>query len=221
MRNNRYIYKTKRNFNFSIRLKFLKNTKRKLISKIVKSKRLTGLFKRKFNMRTTILRKRSLFFLFFESKKNKKRILKRNRKKKFYFNKNYRISNITMYNKVKKTFFENRKILKWFFKNKNLNRQNKLSKYSINFLNKNSKNIINTFEFKLNHILLKSHFFNNLNDADFFINSGFIFVNSKVVFKKDLIINVGDIIKLNDTHNYYFFYRKNLVKSIKMSKKIN
>ena len=47
MKNKRYLYKTKKFFNFSLKFKFLKNSKKKMINKIVKSKRITGLFKRK------------------------------------------------------------------------------------------------------------------------------------------------------------------------------
>ena len=81
--------------------------------------------------------------------------------------------------------------------------------------------MINLFEYKLSNILIKSHFFNNNNDSNFFIKKGFIAVNSKICKDINKVVNFGDIIKLTAKFNYYFFYRKNLNKSLKMSKKIN
>ena len=69
--------------------------------------------------------------------------------------------------------------------------------------------------------MIKSHFFNNINDSEFFIKNGFVVVNNKVCTNINEIINFGDIVRLTTRFNYYFFYRKNLNKSLKMSKKIN
>lgn len=223
MKKNKRFYKIKTNFNFFLKKKKLKNIKNIYISKIIKSKRISGLFKKKFNMRTTILKRRSLLFFFLEKKNIKKR-----HKKKFLYHlfrkKNihsYRILYINLYNKVKSMFTENRKILKFFMKKKNLNRQNRFNKYIINYLNKSSKTLINLFEYKLSNILIKSHFFNNSNDSDYFIKHGFITINNHICTDNNKLVNFGDIIKLNSRFNYYFFYRKNLNKSLKMSKKIN
>jgi hypothetical protein len=223
MKKNKRLYKIKINFNFFLKKKKLKNLKNVCISKIIKSKRTSGLFKKKFKMRTTLLKRRSLLFFFLEKKNIKKRYKKKIlynifRKKKIH---SYRILYINLYNKIKSMFAENRKILKFFIKKKNLNRQNRLNKYIINFLNKNSKTLINSFEYKLSNILIKSHFFNNSNDSDFFIKNGYININNCVCTDVNKLINFGDIIKLNTRFNYYFFYRKNLNKSLKMSKKIN
>jgi hypothetical protein len=223
MKNKRFFYKTKKNFNFSIKLQVSRTPLKKLINKIIKSKRLTGLFKRKLNMRTTILKRRSFLFFFLEQKLKKKRFFRKNRKRLYFFKKqtNYRMSNINLHNHVKSIFFENRKILKLYFKSKNLKRQNKMSKYSINFLNRDSKTLLNIFEFNLSRVLIKTHFANNLNDSLFFIKNGYIIVNGKVQTNHNLILNAGDLVRFNAKHNYYFFYRKNLTKSLKMSKKIN
>lgn len=224
MKNKRYLYKTKKFFNFSLKFKTKKNFKKKTINKIIKSKRLTGLFKRKLNIRKTVLRKRSLLFLFLETKKNKIKFLNRKKKKELFLKKkwkNRKIININLKNHVKSIFFENRKIFSCFLKNKKLKKQNKFSKYVINHLNKTSKTLLHSFEFKLAHILIKSHFFDNLSDSSFFIKNGHVIVNNILVRNPNLILNFNDLIRLNNKFNYYFFYRKNLNNSLKMSKKIN
>lgn len=226
MKKNKRIYKIKLNFSFFKKKLKTKNLKKMNINKIIKSKRVTGIFKKKFNMRTTILRKKSLIFFFLEDKNKKKKFLKRKKYFRRKFLKNrflyfYRTLNINISNKVKSIISENRKILNFFLKKKNLNRQNKFNKYIINYLNKSSKSLINMFEYKLSNILVKSHFFNNNSDSDFFIKNGFVTVNNKTCKNSNTVINFGDIIKLKTRFNYYLFYRKNLNKSLKMSKKIN
>jgi len=224
MKNKRYIYKTKNFFNFSIKLKKKKFNKKKLINKIIKSKRLTGLFKRKLNIRITLLKKRSYLFFFLETLKKKRKFMKRKKKREIFFKKkfkNRKIININLDNRVKRIFSENRDIFKCFLKNKKLKRQNKFNKYSINFLNKNSKTFLNKFEFNLSHVLVKSHFFNNVNDSLFFIKNGYVLVNNKLITNSEFLLNFNDVIKINNKFNYYFFYRSNLTKSLKMSKKIN
>lgn len=219
MKKKKYIFKIKINFNFLFKPKKLKNNKKKLINKIIKSKRLTGLFKRRFNMRKTVLKKRSLIFLFLEDKKKfkKKKFLKRRRR----FLHSYKVRNIDFYKNTKSIFIDNRKILKFFLKKKKLNRQNKINKYILNILGKRSKDLINYFEYKLSNILIKSHFFNNINDSSFFIKKGYITVNGSICTDVNNIININDTIKLIYKYNYYLFYRKSLNKSLKMSKKIN
>lgn len=224
MKNKKYLYKTKKFFNFSIKLKKKKLIKKKLINKIIKSKRLSGLFKRKLNIRISLLKKRSFLFFFLETLKKKKKFFKRKKKREIFFKKkfkNRKILNINLNTRVKSIFSENRDIFKCFLKNKKLKRQNKFNKYSINFLNKNSKTFLNKFEFNLSHILVKSHFFNNLNDSSFFIKNGYILVNDGLITSPEFIINFNDTIKINNKFNYYLFYRLNLTKSLKMSKKIN
>jgi hypothetical protein len=219
MKKKKYIFKIKINFNFLTKPKKLKNNKKKLINKIIKSKRFAGLFKRKFNMRKTILKKRSLIFLFLEDKKKfkKKKFFKRRRR----FLHSYRVSNVDFYKNTKSLFINNRKFLKFFLKKKKLNRQNKINKYIINILGKRSKDLINYFEYKISNILIKSHFFNNINDSFFFIKKGYITINGCVCTDVNNIVNVNDVIKLTYKYNYYLFYRKSLNKSLKMSKKIN
>jgi len=219
MKKNKRLYTTKLNFNFFLKKKKIKNIKKTYINKIIKSKRISGLFKRRFNMRKTILKRRSLIFFFLE-KKNKKK-----NKKKFFFRRrnkyNYRVSHINLHNRVKSIFSENRKILNFFLKKKNLNRQNKFNKYVINYINKSPKVLINLFEYKLSNILIKSHFVNSSVDSEFFIRNGYVVVNNNVCVDSNKILNSGDIIRLKSKFNYYFFYKKNLNKSLKMSKKIN
>lgn len=221
MKGKRFLYKTKKNFNFSLTLNFSKNSKKKLISKLIKSKRFSGLFKRKLNFRNTLLKRRGFLFLFLEKKRNKLRFLKRKKRRMFRPYKNYRLTNIDLSRKVKKTFYENRLILKQFFKKKNLKRQYKTSHFIRNFLNKDSKNLINLFEYKLDVMLVKSHIFNNKDDAVFFIKNGYILVNGSVETNPSFILNGGDLIKFNSRRGYYFFYRKTLIKALKMSKKLN
>lgn len=226
MKKRRHLYRVRKNFNFSLTLRFSKSSKKKLLNKLIKSKRLCGLFKRKLNFRNTLLRKRSFLYFFLEKKIDKKRFFRKRRRRIFRFRWfrrgfRYRIINIDLSRSFKKTFFENRLILKQFFKKKNLNRQYKTSHFLKNYLNKDSKNLINLFEYKLINILVKSHIFNNKDDALFFLKKGFVLVNNSVEVDPSFIVNCGDIIKINSKKNYYFFYRKSLVKAIKMSKKLN
>jgi len=224
MKNKRHLYKTKKFFNFSIKLKKKKFNKKRLINKIIKSKRLTGLFKRKLNIRISLLKKRSYLFFFLETLKKKRKFFRRKKRRELFFKKrfkNKRITNINLNTRVKSIFFENRRIFQCFLKTKNFKRQNKFSKYSINFLNKNSKTLLNRFEFKLSHLIVKGHFFNSISDSSFFIKNGYILVNGHLITNPDFIVNFNDVIKINNKFNYYFFYRANLTKSLKMSKKIN
>ena len=133
----------------------------------------------------------------------------------------YKVNNINLEKKVKLIFFENRKIIRLFFKKKSIKKQNKLNIYIMNYLNKNSFNILNTFEFKLYNILIKSHFFNNINDSIFFIKKGYILINNNIIVDPNYKIKLYDFIKLLDKTNYYLYYRNSLNNAILHSKKIN
>lgn len=209
-------YKIK--FKFKLKIKFLKKPTKVKTSKIIKLKRLTGLFKRRTNLRSTTLKKRSLIFNLILKNKLKKKKYWFWKKKKFT---NYRINCIDLKKKKKLIIFDNRKIIKFFLKNKSLKKQNKLSSYIINLLNFDSKNLINLFEFRINVILIKSQYFSNLEDSNFFIKNGFISINGKTEFNINSVVLRNDVIKINNRSQYYLFYRNKINKSLFSLKKLN
>jgi ribosomal protein S4 len=218
--NNPRLLKVKLSLNFK-KLNFFFKKKRP-VNKIIKIKRLTGLFKRRVNFRTTALKKRSFIFKLFADK-FKDQFFKKGFKRFYKFRRRfkYRVYNINLHKHRKSIFFENRKIIKLFLKKKHIKRQNKLSSYLVSFLDKDSKSILNMFEYRLSIILVKSHFFNNLNDSEFFIKKGLIIVNNKVVFNPKHVVKLGDLTKINSKYFYYKFYKNSINNSIFMSKKLN
>lgn len=206
-------------FRFQPKSGFLKFKKFKHINKIIKLKKFSGIFKKKINLRSTVLKKRSLMFRFFLKNKKKtkfRRYYFRRYKKPFY-----KVYNIDLHKRKKQIFFENRKILRLFLKNKSLKKQNKLTSYLVNFLSLNPKNLLNIFEFRLDVILIKCHYFTNLKDSVFFIKNGFIFVNNKALFNPEYILKYKDIIKFINKKQYYLYYRNSINNSLFLSKKIN
>lgn len=192
-----------------------------MLNKIIKSKKMSGFFKRKMNVRVSLLRKRSLYltrFIFMKNQKKPIRPYVRWKRKKWN---NYRVYNLDFYKQKNRFVFENRKILRLLIKKRSLRKQNKLTSYLINILNKNSKKVLNMYEYKLWVILIKSNLFNNLKDIFFFLRRGFISVNNVVVYKSSLLIKVNDCIKINNKKLYYKFYKNKLTNTIFDSKKIN
>ena len=212
-------FKIKINVNLKKKTFFWK--KKKPLNRILKVKKLTGLFKRRVNIRKTVLKKKSFFFKTFIKWRKKKKVNVFYRRRYFRNKYNYRVYNIDMSRKRKEMFFKNRRIIRLFLKKKNVKRQNKLNSYLINLLNKDSKNIINLLEFKLHVILIKSNLLNNLKDVDFFINKGLIYVNNNATYNINYVVKISDTIKIINKKHYYYFYRVSLNDSLFSMKKIN
>lgn len=202
-------------FNFFKKSNFFTFKKIKPLNKIIKIKRISGLFKKRTNLRSVVLSKRAKLFRFFKKHKQFKRRFKF---RKFY---NYRVNNIDLSKRRKLIFFENRKIIRIFLKNKSLKKQRKLSSYLVNLLPKKSKHLLNLFEFGLNIILIRAHIFNNLKDANFFIKSGCVFVNGFSIFNVNEKISTSDLIKIVNKKFYYSFYKNSIDDSIFALKKLN
>lgn len=234
----KYIWSFKKSKFFIIKPKLLYNPfifnlsfkKPKNVNKIVKLKKLTGLFKRRLNFRSTLLKRRSFLFKKLNSlsalslKKKHKFFIKyrKNKFNKYNFRKGfYRVFNINFHVNRRSVFYENRKIIRFFFSTNSIKKQNRLNSYLVNFLPKNSKNLLNFFEYKLDVVLIKSQFFNNILDSSFFIQKGFISVNSCTIFDKNYLVKIGDFIKINNKFKYYFFYKKSLNDSFYSLKKLN
>lgn len=216
----KFMWNTKNRFFIKIKFNFYKKKnnffyfrKKKPINKIIKLKRLSGLFKKRIHTRISVLNRRASLFRFFFNKKKKFF-----RKKKF---RDYRVNNLDLSIKKKLIFFENRKIIRVFLKKKNLKRQNKLNSYLVGFLSKKTKFLLNWFEFRLNIILIKSHFFNNLVDSNFFIKNGFVLVNGSANYDINYNIKINDIIKILNKKYYYNLYKTSLNDSIFSLKKLN
>lgn len=118
-------------------------------------------------------------------------------------------------------FFENRRIIRFFLKNKFLKKQNKLTTYLVNILKLDTKSILNFFEFRLNIILIRCHYFDNLRDSNFFIKKGFISINNEITFDTECLVKHQDLIKLINKKQYYIYYRRNINNALYSSKKIN
>lgn len=185
---------------------------------MIKIKRYSALFKKRVNIRLTFLKKRSLLFEKYLPKKNFR--LRKFKKKKYT---NYRVNVLDLYKKKKKMVYDNRNFLRVFFNKKTLKKQFKLSKYIINFLNKNSLQILNDLEFRLEFVLIKSHFFDNTVDSNYFIKNGFVIVNNKILTNPLYLVKSNDIIRLkkDKSYFYYIYYRNNLNNAFYMSKKLN
>jgi ribosomal protein S4 len=68
----------------------------------------------------------------------------------------------------------------------------------------------------INILLWRLHFFSSTNEASYFINNNFVFVNGKVV-KSNYFLNSGDIITFKDS--FFFNFKKNL-RTYKMFKSL-
>jgi hypothetical protein len=146
----------------------------------------------------------------------------KNQIKNYYFNNFLRIDkdadinknimnckNYDMFSKNYFLFYKNRNILRYFLKFK-LNRQYKFNKLVKNLIKKSLFNFIYLFEYRLNNILIKSQFFFNHRDADFFIKNNFVYINGVIINNPNYLIKSFDIISLSYDKYYYFFYRKSL-----------
>jgi len=121
--------------------------------------------------------------------------------------------------KINKYVNDNRKLILSFFKF-NLKRQykknkffNKLTKLPFNFF-------LNTFEFSLSNILLRSSFFFNNRDIFFFINNNYFLLNGVVLKNFNQTLNLNDIFMLS-FNKYFFFYYKYTVNNIYNNNKIS
>lgn len=202
-----------------------------LINNVLHFKQKTGFLKKEFNFDSTVLfRLHPIKFDFnkqlFEFKEEDDFIsedeVSKNRLNNCYFNNFLKINEdadfeknnmiyktFDMHKKNHFLFFKNRNILRYFLKSK-LNRQFKFNKFVKNLIKKPMFNFVYLFEYKLINILIKSQFFFNHRDANFFIKNNFVYVNGFVVNNPNYLIKPFDVLSLSFNKYYYFFYRKSL-----------
>lgn len=111
--------------------------------------------------------------------------------------------------RLKNTLNNNRKILAFFLKKK-IKKNKNFNKFIKNFIKKPLYDFILFFEFSLKNILLRSQFFFNSNDVNFFIKNNLISVNGKIVRNNFFKVNIFDKISVI-FDKYYFFYYRNVI----------
>jgi len=119
-------------------------------------------------------------------------------KNKYSFKNNQIIDNTFKFLNV---IINNRKIIRNIFFNK-FTRERKITKFLVNFSKKNN-NSINRFYNFLFIILIQSQFFFFINDINFFLKGGFIFVNNKIVCNRFFEVKINDCVKLVRYNTYY------------------
>jgi len=113
-----------------------------------------------------------------------------------------------------KLFKTNRDILSFFIKKKVKNKT-KFSKVIKNLIKKSFYDFVIHFEFSLKNILLRSQFFFNENDMNFFVKNKYIMLNNKILYNLNNFLKVGDKLNIIFDRYYFFYYRLVLSKVYK------
>lgn len=224
-------------FTFLTKLKKLFSTKKSYFIDTFISKKKSGIFKKRNNVKN---------FLFFKTKK----LLLFNSKNKFnnkYFNILKKKESKTSFNNLfikfikkqklnftnnlpnlkslplKKGFFkvllENRNLIKtvYFFKSKKNNFLNKFISKKI-FIP--TKDFYLKHEFSLLNILIRSQFFYFKSDILVAFRYTAVYINGIPVFNLNKFLNIGDRIQLVITDNYYYYFRTYKFITLNFLKKI-
>ena len=211
------------NFNFLFFFN-LKHNKKNYLYYYIYFKKQNSLLKKKYNYIN------SLNPIFFKNENYKIIYKKVDSVKNSYFLKKYnnlKFNNfnpnvIDYYNllngkkKLKKTILNNRNYYK-FLNFNNITNSSKLTKN----IKIKSKLKLNTrlldFEFNIINILINSHLVKSFNDINFLLLNNLIFVNRNYIRKKNLILNLNDLIEITISHkfyNYLCYFRSVLEKNI-------
>ena len=211
------------NFNFLFFFN-LKNNKKNYLFYYIYFKKQNSLLKKKYNYIN------SLNPIFFKTD-NIKLINKSfsNFKNNYFLKKinilklsNFNFSNTDYYNllngkkKLKKTILNNRNYY-MFLNFNNLKNSYKLTK-NIKLKSKlRINNRLLSFEYSLINILINSHLVKSFNDINFLLSSNLIYVNRVCFNKKNVILNLNDLIEIsisNKFYNYLYYFRFILEKNI-------
>jgi ribosomal protein S4 len=224
-------------------LNFLNNRK-DLVDNIILFKQRTGFLKKDFKKNSTILYrlypikfnfnkqnfnfkdddsdlittkftpfKKELKNLYFNNFLNLKRI-------NIHDKNNFNHKSVDMRHKTYFLFYRNRNILRSFLQNK-LKRQYKFSKFIKNLIKQSVFDFFSIFEYKLVNILVKSNFFFNHRDAEFFIKNNYVLVNGSVISNPNYILKSQEVVSIMFDRYYYFFYRKSLNESLSNLNRFN
>lgn len=153
-----------------------------------------------------------------------------NNKEVFVHNLNYVDLNKTFYKdvdyvsfdyryKLNKYVNDNRSLCLSFFKY-NLKRKFKKNKFFSKLVKLPFNFFLNSFEFSLSNILLRSSFFFNYRDIMFFINNNYFFLNGSLVKNVNQVMNINDIFFLS-FNKYYFFHYKYVINNVYNNNKVS
>jgi len=121
--------------------------------------------------------------------------------------------------KINKYVNDNRNLILSFFKY-NLKRKYKKNKFISKLVKLPFNFFLNTFEFSLSNILLRSSFFFNNRDIIFFLNNGYFFLNGSLLKNFNYVLNLNDVFMLSFS-KYYFLYYKYTINNIYNNNKIS
>lgn len=221
-------------------------SKRKLTRYLILKKKKLNLFKRRGDIRRSILFKagsyswkkfvfrRKLYKNFFNYKlistKGVKKKFKFNftesllyrknksRLKSSYFKKIKRIKKpLNVKHKFNRVFYSNRRIFSTLIINRHL-RQYRFNNCFSFLFKKNYKSLLKTFNLNVVNVLIKSRFIFTKQQALFLINNNYVFVNGVNVSNKDFCVNVNDYIQLIVSKPYYYYFKR-ILSNIRLLKK--
>jgi hypothetical protein len=121
--------------------------------------------------------------------------------------------------RINKYVNDNRFLILSFFKY-NLKRKFKKNKFLSKLTKLPFMFFLNNFEFSLSNILLRSSFFFNNRDVNFFFKNNFFYLNGLIIKNFDQILNVNDILMLSFS-KYYFLYYKYTIHNIYNNNKLS
>jgi hypothetical protein len=121
--------------------------------------------------------------------------------------------------KINKYVNDNRKLILSFFKF-NLKRQFKKNKFFSKITKLPFNFFLNNFEFNLSNILIRSSFFFNNRDINFFLKNNFFILNGSLLKNFNCVLNLNDVFMLS-FNKYYFFYYKNIINGVYNNNKIS
>jgi len=173
-----------------------------------------------------------IFFFFYRDCNNTHLLKKINKKKNFFFKKKFNIRLLSirrlryvLKKKAKsrrvfddkfffkkfffKTLLKGRKFLKSFFFGERRMRQKTLTKrlYKLSTNLSKLSNFVNTTEFTISNILLRSNFFFFKKDIILFAKTNKIFLNGVSIFKLNTLLFVGDCVQLPVSIQYYTYIK--------------
>jgi len=111
-------------------------------------------------------------------------------------------------------FYKNRKILKnfLFLKDK---KQYKTTKILSKIIKMDFINFYKFFEFSIVNLIIRCKFCYNLSESIFFLKNGFIYLNGLKITNPLTQVNVGDLIQLSFSENYFNFFKVNTNNKLK------
>lgn len=186
------------------------NKKQTSVKNIIISKKKNGLIKNNFDIN------KSMVNHFFFNRKQHEFI-----NSKTYFIKNENNKSYDLKKNIKIFLKKNKEYLSKILKKKYHN--NKVfSKHIKYFLKRNNKILLLKTELSVKNLLIRSGFFLNFRDINFFFLEKNIFLNGKPCENINTFVRLGDVINIEfDEYNYLFFRQKLEYKNYILNKMTN